>query len=88
MSESNAIQYSLGYQDGYKEGKKLADKPKGEWVDSNYTEYLNGGGSLLIKGWRCTKCGFFRRKKYGLSKFCEDCGADMRGGEDGSDFVL
>ena len=38
--------------------------------------------------WRCTKCGFFRRKKYGLSKFCENCGADMRGGEDGSDFVL
>ena len=59
-----------------------------KWIESEYTENLAGGGSLLIRGWRCPKCSFFRRKKYKMSNFCENCGEDLRGGEDESDFVL
>lgn len=29
-SEDNAIQYTKGYQDGFLEGKKLAERPQGE----------------------------------------------------------
>ena len=48
-----------------------------EWLEANYTEYFNGGGSLLVKGYRCSNCGFFRRKKAGKSEFCEKCGRRM-----------
>ena len=48
-----------------------------EWLEANYTSYLNGGGSLLVKGYRCSNCRFFRRKRFGKSEFCENCGRRM-----------
>lgn len=50
-----------------------------EWKKTEKTEELPFGGSLTIRGWTCTHCGFFRRKKSGMSKFCEDCGYKMEG---------
>ena len=50
-----------------------------EWVKTEKTEDLPFGGSLTIRGWTCSNCGFFRRKKHGISKFCEDCGYMMKG---------
>ena len=51
-----------------------------EWKYMEIEETLPGGGSLTKKGWVCTNCGFFRRKKLGMSNFCECCGYSMKGG--------
>ena len=51
---------------------------RGVW---NYTEFEEGlplGGTLLVRGYKCSACGFFRRKRYGMSNFCEECGARMK----------
>ena len=53
-------------------------KPKEQWIYTEFTKYFDGGGCLLIKGYKCSNCGFLRKKKQGKSNFCEDCGADMR----------
>lgn len=29
----DAVQYTLGYQDGFLEGKKICERPQGEWYD-------------------------------------------------------
>ena len=50
-----------------------------EWKKIERTEVLPFGGSLTVRGWICTNCDFFRRKKHGTSKFCEDCGSFMKG---------
>ena len=50
-----------------------------EWMKTEKTEELPFGGSLTVRGWTCSNCGFFRRKKHGISKFCEDCGYMMKG---------
>ncbi len=51
----------------------------------NYTElheYLAGGGEIVKRGWECSNCGFFRRKKYGKSRFCECCGKPINNWEE------
>lgn len=50
-----------------------------EWKVYEKEEPLPFGGSLTKRGWVCTHCGFFRHKKHGISKFCEDCGCSMKG---------
>lgn len=48
---------------------------KGEWihvVDSYYKD-----GRERESHWECSKCGS-RKSWWGESKFCPDCGADMR----------
>ena len=50
-----------------------------EWKYTETEETLPFGGSLTKRGWICSNCGFFRRKKSGMSKFCEDCGYAMKG---------
>ena len=50
-----------------------------EWKYKETEEILPFGGSLTKRGWVCSNCGFFRRKKFGISKFCEDCGYMMKG---------
>jgi len=52
------------------------------WEPIEYTENLSGGGELTVRGYKCSSCGFFRRKRHGMSKYCEDCGAKMLGGEE------
>lgn len=50
----------------------------GEWEYVEISESLGGGGLLLKRGYRCNNCGFFRHKRQGKSKFCEDCGCIMK----------
>lgn len=58
----------------------LETKPNiAQWQYTEKTEELQFGGTLTIRGWTCSHCGFFRRKKRGMSKFCEDCGYKMEG---------
>lgn len=70
-NEDNAIQYTKGYQDGFLEGKKLAERPQGEW-DKRHTELLK----YFVK---CEKCGEEIMTSH--KNFCPNCGADMRGKE-------
>ena len=49
------------------------------WMKIEKTEELPFGESLTVRGWTCSHCGFFRHKKHGISKFCEDCGYMMKG---------
>ena len=50
-----------------------ADRPRGEWLDENGTYYAN-----------CSKCGYQMdtHVERGYFRYCPNCGADMRGGED------
>ena len=52
---------------------------RGVWNYTEYEEILPFGGSLLVKGYKCSACGFFRRKRHGMSNYCESCGAKMGG---------
>lgn len=71
-SEDNAIQYTKGYQDGFLEGKKLAEIPQGEW------------GKWVISEIRCPEClEYYDPDCYSKEELnkCPNCGADMRKGE-------
>lgn len=61
------------------------ERPHGEWKYLETTENLPYGGRLTKRGWVCSYCGFFRRKKSEMSKFCESCGAEMKGATDETD---
>ena len=50
-----------------------------EWVPHEYSRKFEGGGSILVRGYKCSACGFFRHKKNGTSPYCENCGANMKG---------
>jgi len=50
------------------------EKPKtGEWIDEDGTYYAN-----------CSMCGYQMdtHQERGFFRYCPNCGADMRGGED------
>lgn len=53
-------------------------KPKGKWkrrlVDSGFSA-----------DWHCSECGWKTALEEHGYNFCPNCGADMRGGEDGND---
>ena len=54
-TENSAIQYSLGYQDGFLEGKKLNEKPQGEWIGGMKCSVC--GDFSSDNGKFCTNCG-------------------------------
>jgi hypothetical protein len=58
--------------------KQVLTPRMGVWNYTEFEEVLPFGGSLLVRGYKCSECGFFRRKRHGMSKFCEDCGARMK----------
>ena len=60
--------------------KTALTRTEAVWVPIEKTEILPHGGELTIRRFSCSGCGFFRRKRFGKSKFCEDCGAKMKGG--------
>ena len=68
----------LAYVAGYKQGK--ADvKPvvRGEWIKKD---------DGVCWWWECSNCGERPLRRYKtdvLSNFCPNCGADMRGEDDG-----
>ena len=55
----------------------LGNLTTGTWIYTEESRYLPGGGELTVRGYKCSNCGYFRRKRHGQSKFCEDCGAVM-----------
>lgn len=59
--------------------KQILNQPVTEWLPVEKTEVLPFGGELTVRGFACSNCGFFRRKRFGKSKFCEECGSRMRG---------
>lgn len=53
--------------------KALEDKPQGEWTFN-----------IKWQDYECNKCHEWTRKRHGeLPNFCPNCGADMRGTENG-----
>ncbi len=56
----------------------LGNMTTGHWIYTEEPEQLPGGGELTRRGFKCSECGFFRHKRQGGSKFCEDCGARMQ----------
>ena len=55
----------------------LVNLSSGHWITTERTTKLVGGGELTCRGFKCSQCGFFRHKRHGRSKFCEECGAKM-----------
>ena len=49
--------------------------PKHQNNSTERTEHLDGGGSLLIRGYECSECKGFTRKKTGVKDFCALCGS-------------
>ena len=69
--------YVAGFADGYRQGKKDAERKKGHWINAECKD-----GTIAHK---CSECKCF--VGYSVSSltwfnFCPWCGADMRGGED------
>lgn len=55
----------------------LGNLTAGHWIYTEEARQLSGGGELTRRGFKCSECGFFRHKRLGQSKFCEECGAKM-----------
>ena len=73
MNKASEIQLDLSVL------KTVLTQTKSEWVTVEKTEVLPFGGELTVRGFQCANCGFFRRKRFGKSKFCENCGCRMKG---------
>jgi hypothetical protein len=67
INSGDAVQYTLGYQDGFLEGKKICERPRGEWRTRTDTEWH----------FECNQCKGLSPWK---AQFCGVCGADMRKG--------
>ena len=52
----------------------------GEWIPIYNTYYNQVGEWQIADEWYCSKCEIHSRSK---SNYCPNCGADMRGVEDG-----
>ena len=64
--------YAAGFADGYRQGKKDAERKKGRWID----------GQCSICG--CDIPAYiidWKWQKDMDANFCPNCGADMRGEE-------
>jgi hypothetical protein len=72
----------------YQSSKKLFDtarmlgveRPKGEWVQR---EELFDDEETPRMVWGCNKCGFSLKSIHDKRNYCPNCGADMRGDENG-----
>lgn len=89
--------YAAGFADGYRRGKKDAERKKGRWIEDAESFYKavneKGGGvdentPYFTDDIACSEC----LAKFGVIDneterfdFCPNCGANMRGGEDATD---
>lgn len=72
--------YAIGFADGYRQGKKDAERKKGDWIIMS--EFLGGcTDRCSVCGWEYDYNGYVDEQEY--YNYCPNCGADMRGGEDG-----
>ena len=65
--------YVAGFDDGYKTGRQAEERPKGKWI--KHSTYKG----VLI----CSHCHQGSNRFYDTFEFCPNCGADMRGEENG-----
>ena len=67
--------YMEGYKSGLSDGRKDAERPKGEWK-----VYDRQGGIPITD--MCSNCRYEMRWYKNKYNFCPNCGADMRGKEE------
>lgn len=75
--EATEQAYKNGYKKGYEDGKRDAVK-KGRWIERQ--EPLPWCEDDVAVFFECSICGI---QSSGESPYCPNCGADMRGEEDG-----
>lgn len=51
------------------------DTVNGFWIYTEHTEYFDGGGSIVVRGYECSNCRGFTRKKTGIKDYCSFCGS-------------
>lgn len=61
--------YQEGHIDGVLQAEKLYARPIGKWIPQ--TAYDG------FTYWKCSECG--HHNDFAITKFCFECGADMRG---------
>ena len=76
MERIEQMAYDIGYQRGYEKGK--ADRPRGEWIVSCKDSIC----SICGKDEAEFICGTEDWYGYGLSNYCPNCGARMKGADD------
>lgn len=70
--EDKAVEYSLGFQDGFLTGRDSVKKT-GTWSRKIFPEE-----KWTRERFYCSVCNGWNT--YGKSKFCPNCGAEMKGG--------
>lgn len=69
--------YAAGFADGYRQGKKDAERKTGRWINDRLV--TTNGGTYAVR--RCPFCeSYYQDVGYGWD-YCPNCGADMRGEE-------
>lgn len=60
---------------------------RGKWIERGTWSEGYGMGETYGKYWACNQCGREVKGFWGEcgKNFCDNCGADMRGGKDGTD---
>jgi rubrerythrin len=85
----NRSKYNEGEIDAYKtalsELKKIPsaepERNKGEWVGTEFDGYADG--NPVYCEWKCSACGCVVEDEEPTWNYCPNCGADMRGEQDG-----
>lgn len=55
-------------------GSDITDRPQGEWIRIEWNENIEGH-IVPMRIYKCSTCG---EKEVALTRFCPNCGADMR----------
>ena len=61
--------HDIAYKYGYEQAERDLKRPHGKWIPQTDHDGFTY--------WKCSECG--KRNDFAETKFCWDCGADMRG---------